>query len=144
MAKIMTGVCIFFIFFVLAQSLFADTVYFKNGKILNNAATKEDEKGIWIEGVLFEKQGIAKIEQKPVVKVPPFPRPKESLQKPTTTSVSSSDIDARIKQRAEKEKRNAARATQQTEQSSRETKHQEEYQTPQPVSSFYGSGMKKY
>ena len=135
--------CIFFVFLLRAPSIFADLVYFKNGKVLGNVTTKEDEKGIWIYGVLFEKQEIDKIEQRPVVKAPAHSQPDGSRRNPITSPASSSDINARIKKRAEEEKRRAELAARQAKEKASEAKRQEEYQNPQATSDSYSSGMKK-
>ena len=91
---------IFFISFLFAQPLFADTVYFKKGKALENVTTSENEKGFWIDGVLFEKQDIDRIEKKPVVKIPP-PTALQTKNKGKSSQSSSPNIDARIKKRVE-------------------------------------------
>ena len=132
------------IVFLCVPPIFADTVYFKNGNILNNAVTKKDKKGIWVDGVLFEKSDIDKIEQKSVVKTEPYSQPEGHWKNQKTSSASASDIDARIKKRVEEEKRNNELSAQQTQAKAREAKQQEENQASQWTKESFSSSLKRY
>lgn len=68
---------------------YADTVYFKDGTVFENAETKETGKGIWIEGTLFEKTRIDKIENKPIIKMKFSPPSQKSWWDKTMSYFSS-------------------------------------------------------
>ena len=59
---------VFLISLFTCQIIFADTIYFKDGNIYENGETKETTEGVWIDGLLFEKSRIDKIEKMPVIK----------------------------------------------------------------------------
>jgi hypothetical protein len=69
-----------------ANFSFADTVYFKDGRNLNNVETKETEKGLWVGGILFEESKIDKIDKKEIIKTHAPPKT-ESLEKLTNIMV---------------------------------------------------------
>ena len=108
------------IVFSLAASASADTIYFKNGQQYKNAVVKETDQGYWIDGVLFEKKEIDKIEKAAVVKEKityaknkAFTgKIKSVFDKTKSTAASAakeseSELDKRIKDRIAKEKMRA-------------------------------------
>ena len=106
--------------FLISTNASADTIYFKNGQQYKNASTKETDQGIWIDGVLFDKKEIDKIEKAAVVKEKVtnvkktgFTEKVKSVFDKTKSNVATSikesenALDNRIKERIFKEKMRA-------------------------------------
>ncbi len=120
-------------FILIARLSIADVVYFKNGQVYNNAETKETEHGIWIDGVLFERNLISKIEKVPVIKkAPPFQNKIQSFSKKSQPRIAppttGSDTSERIRARIQEEKRQAEEATDSALKRAQEEKAKGDYQ----------------
>ena len=137
------------LFFSIVKPTYADTVYFKDGRSLDNAETKETDNGIWINGVLFEKKLINKIETKVVIKAKTAETHKTLTEKATDvvkkvsnvivqiqtetkakdkSEARSSDINKQIKKRVEQEKERARLADQIAKQRFKESQKEEDQQ----------------
>lgn len=116
---------------LLIQPCFADTIYFNDGRRFDNVEIKETVEGIWVGGILFEKSKIARVEKKEVVKTASYP-PRESwldklramFKKKEENPVSN--IDERIKSRAQVEKEKAQRINQEVKKKAQKIKLKEE------------------
>ena len=138
MLKIITFI---FSCLLIARISYADTVYLKDGRVYGNAQTQETAQGIWIDGVLFKKNLINKIDKARVVKENPSQKVSwqdrikslftKSPSKKASSSAQQSDIDKRIRERIEREK---VRAREQTDDALRRSqqadKKAEDYKLP--------------